>query len=146
MSYESETGDPIVADYLISRYHSRVQAAVVAKEEAIAAATRIWNDAIAEIIGRWQGEVAAASLELAAAMDHRNAVYVFGPPPAPEPPAEPPALEPPAPDESAAPPLEPPPRDVERNGEISAADFEKLEATMRQAHADATQKHDEAAP
>lgn len=102
-------------DYLITKYNNDVELALRHKEEAISKATQIWNQAIQDIISRWQGDTSGAALELAMALDHRNRVYIKGPQadgdangeekpkeevvvtPPPSPPPPPPPPPPPAP-------------------------------------------------
>lgn len=74
-----------MTDYLIAQYNAKIEAALRAKDSAIVGATTLWHQAVDEIVGKWQGTVAEAGIELATAMEHRNRVYVLGPPSAPEP-------------------------------------------------------------
>lgn len=58
-----------MTDYLINQYNDKIAAALEAKDAAIAAAVQTWLEASA-----------GAAIELAAALEHRNRVYVEGPP------------------------------------------------------------------
>jgi hypothetical protein len=69
-----------MTDYLINQYNDKIAAALKSKDDAIAAATQLWNRAVEEIVGAWQAASAAAAIELTAALEHRNRVYVEGPP------------------------------------------------------------------
>lgn len=73
-----------MTDYLINQYNDKIAAALKSKDDAIAAATQLWNRAVEDIMGAWQAASASAAIELAAALEHRNKVYVEGPP-APDP-------------------------------------------------------------
>lgn len=71
-----------MTDYLINQYNDKIAAALEAKDAAIAAAVQTWLEASA-----------GAAIELAAALEHRNRVYVEGPPVIPPPSTEPNTVE-----------------------------------------------------
>lgn len=73
-----------MTDYLITQYNAKIEAALQTKDDATATATQLWNNACAGIIAEWQATTSAAAIELTTALEHRNRVYVEGPPPAVE--------------------------------------------------------------
>lgn len=85
-----------MTDYLIDQYNAKIEAALEAKQNALAAATQIWHKAVDEIIGRWQAATTEAAIEMMSAREHRDSsvvkMYVEGPPPTSE--AAPPQIRP----------------------------------------------------
>ena len=69
-----------MTDYLIDQYNAKIEAAMEAKQNALAAATQIWHKAVDEIIGLWQAATTEAAIEMTSALEHRNKMYVEGPP------------------------------------------------------------------
>ena len=68
-----------MSDYLIDQYNARIEAALEAKQNALAAATQLWHKAVDDIIGLWQAATTEAAIEMSSALEHRNRIYVEGP-------------------------------------------------------------------